>query len=81
MGAVAARSSDLVIVTSDNPRSENPEQIIEEIKRGIVPPADRAGKSGAKPTLGPAISCSSRGRDTRSTRRSAIAFCRSTTSR
>jgi UDP-N-acetylmuramoyl-L-alanyl-D-glutamate--2,6-diaminopimelate ligase len=49
MGAVAARSSDLVIVTSDNPRSENPEQIIEEIKRGIVPPADRAGKSGAKP--------------------------------
>ena len=36
MGAVAARLSDLVIVTSDNPRSEDPEQIIEEIKRGIV---------------------------------------------
>ena len=41
MGAVAARLSDLVIVTSDNPRSENPGQIIEEIKRGIVMPADR----------------------------------------
>jgi UDP-N-acetylmuramoyl-L-alanyl-D-glutamate--2,6-diaminopimelate ligase len=48
MGAVAARLSDLVIVTSDNPRSENPEQIIEEIKRGIVMPPDRLpGKHGA----------------------------------
>jgi UDP-N-acetylmuramoyl-L-alanyl-D-glutamate--2,6-diaminopimelate ligase len=36
MGAVAARLSDIVIVTSDNPRSEDPAQIIEQIKRGIV---------------------------------------------
>jgi UDP-N-acetylmuramoyl-L-alanyl-D-glutamate--2,6-diaminopimelate ligase len=41
MGAVAARLSDLVIVTSDNPRSEDADQIIDEIKRGIVVPADR----------------------------------------
>jgi UDP-N-acetylmuramoyl-L-alanyl-D-glutamate--2,6-diaminopimelate ligase len=41
MGAVAARMSDLVVLTSDNPRSEDPAAIIEEIKRGIVPPADR----------------------------------------
>jgi UDP-N-acetylmuramoyl-L-alanyl-D-glutamate--2,6-diaminopimelate ligase len=42
MGAVAARLSDLVIITSDNPRGEDPAEIIEEIKRGIVVPSDRA---------------------------------------
>jgi UDP-N-acetylmuramoyl-L-alanyl-D-glutamate--2,6-diaminopimelate ligase len=53
MGAVAARLSDLVIITSDNPRSEDPAQIIEEIKRGIVMPADRVapkGQAGPKAT-------------------------------
>lgn len=35
MGRVATDSSDLVIVTSDNPRSEAPEAIIEEIVAGI----------------------------------------------
>jgi len=49
MGAVAARLSDVVVVTSDNPRSENPAQIIEEIKRGIVLPADRVGPKGGGP--------------------------------
>lgn len=34
MGEVAARLADSVIVTSDNPRSEDPEGIIEEILRG-----------------------------------------------
>jgi len=46
MGAVAARLSDLVVITSDNPRSEDPAQIIEEIKRGIVVPADRTPLGG-----------------------------------
>ena len=49
MGAVAARLSDVVVVTSDNPRSENPDQIIDEIKRGIVLPPDRVGPKGQGP--------------------------------
>ena len=36
MGAVAGRLSDLIVVTSDNPRSEDPLKIIEEIQRGIT---------------------------------------------
>ena len=35
MGAVAARLSDLVVVTSDNPRSEDPDHIIDQIRRGV----------------------------------------------
>jgi UDP-N-acetylmuramoyl-L-alanyl-D-glutamate--2,6-diaminopimelate ligase len=34
MGMVAARLSDIVVITSDNPRSEDPLRIIEEVKRG-----------------------------------------------
>lgn len=35
MGAVAAELSDLVIVTSDNPRTENPKSIIQDILAGM----------------------------------------------
>lgn len=35
MGEIATRLSDLVYVTSDNPRTENPQQILEDIKAGI----------------------------------------------
>ncbi len=38
MGEIAARLADLVTVTSDNPRSEDPEAIIEEIFAGIHEP-------------------------------------------
>jgi UDP-N-acetylmuramoyl-L-alanyl-D-glutamate--2,6-diaminopimelate ligase len=35
MGAVAAQFADAVVVTSDNPRSENPDSIIAAILDGI----------------------------------------------
>jgi UDP-N-acetylmuramoyl-L-alanyl-D-glutamate--2,6-diaminopimelate ligase len=35
MGSVAGKWSDIIIVTSDNPRTEDPQQIIDEIVRGI----------------------------------------------
>lgn len=39
MGAIAAAASDMTIVTSDNPRSENPADIIRDILAGIAPAA------------------------------------------
>lgn len=35
MGEIAARLSDIAIITSDNPRNEDPLDIIKEIERGI----------------------------------------------
>lgn len=43
MGEIAANYSDHTIVTSDNPRSEKPESIIQEIEAGL--PADTAYES------------------------------------
>ena len=43
MGEIAARLSDQVIVTSDNPRTENPQAIVDAIMQGVqaVPGADQ----------------------------------------
>ena len=43
MGAVAGRLSDVIIVTSDNPRSEDPARIIDDVLRGITPDTRRPG--------------------------------------
>jgi UDP-N-acetylmuramoyl-L-alanyl-D-glutamate--2,6-diaminopimelate ligase len=39
MGEIAARLADVALITSDNPRSEDPEAIIAEILAGIAPGA------------------------------------------
>lgn len=41
MGEIAVRLSDVAVITSDNPRSEDPDLIIEDIMSGV-------GKGGAK---------------------------------
>jgi UDP-N-acetylmuramoyl-L-alanyl-D-glutamate--2,6-diaminopimelate ligase len=43
MGSIASELADIVVVTSDNPRSENPAAIVDEILEGI--------SSGAAPPL------------------------------
>jgi UDP-N-acetylmuramoyl-L-alanyl-D-glutamate--2,6-diaminopimelate ligase len=55
MGVIAGRFSDLSIVTSDNPRSEDPASILEEVRAGLLPlgmreyrPEELAAGLGAK---------------------------------
>ncbi|MBI2691794.1 MAG: UDP-N-acetylmuramoyl-L-alanyl-D-glutamate--2,6-diaminopimelate ligase [Solirubrobacterales bacterium] len=43
MGAAAAAASDVVYITSDNPRSEEPSTIIEEVLAGALPAAEASG--------------------------------------
>ncbi len=42
MGAIAARSADQVVLTSDNPRSEDPLEIITDILEGVLAEAQTA---------------------------------------
>lgn len=37
MGAIAARLADYTIITSDNPRSEEPQSIVQDIEAGLKP--------------------------------------------
>ena len=96
MGMVAARLSDVVVITSDNPRSEDPQRIIEEIERGIpagsqasarapIVESTRRSRGGDRARRGDGAAGRRRARSparaTRSISRSAIGCCRSTTAR
>ena len=41
MAGIAARFSDKIILTSDNPRTEDPQQILEDMKEGIPKSKER----------------------------------------
>jgi UDP-N-acetylmuramoyl-L-alanyl-D-glutamate--2,6-diaminopimelate ligase len=45
MGAIAARSADQVVLTSDNPRSEDPLAIITDILEGVLGEEQRPGRA------------------------------------
>jgi murE/murF fusion protein len=53
MGQVAAREADVVVITSDNPRTENPQTIIDAIVAGVQLPEVilRSGQPGTLPRI------------------------------
>ncbi len=65
MGFAAGENSDIVFITSDNPRSEDPEAIIEQIEKGVL-------GSGLPKVAGSGLSETERGYVIASDRRDAI---------
>jgi UDP-N-acetylmuramoyl-L-alanyl-D-glutamate--2,6-diaminopimelate ligase len=56
MGEIAARLSDVALVTSDNPRSEDPQQIIAEIMAGVARVQASVREPQTEPDSGTAVS-------------------------
>jgi UDP-N-acetylmuramoyl-L-alanyl-D-glutamate--2,6-diaminopimelate ligase len=61
MGRIAGDYSDIVIVTSDNPRTEEPEKIIDDIIRGITRHASVLREPNRRTAIEQAISCAHQG--------------------
>ena len=37
MGQMAAKLADIIVLTSDNPRTEDPARILDEVETGVLP--------------------------------------------
>ena len=61
MGAVARRLADVAVVTSDNPRTEDPDAIIAEILAGAEGPAELVVEPDRRAAIGWAIGRGGRG--------------------
>jgi UDP-N-acetylmuramoyl-L-alanyl-D-glutamate--2,6-diaminopimelate ligase len=61
MGMVASTNSDVTIVTSDNPRSESPEAIIDAVMSGVVPDATVLRVSDRRAAIARAFALAQRG--------------------
>ena len=61
MGRIAGDYSDLVIVTSDNPRTEVPEVIIDDVLQGIIRHASVLREVDRQTAIERAIKCAQRG--------------------
>lgn len=55
MGKIAAQLSDIVVITSDNPRTEDPLAIIGDIVRGVPPPVLLRQEPDRKKAIGLAV--------------------------
>ena len=61
MGRIAETLGDLTIVTTDNPRTENPERIIDDILEGMSIPEKRMVISDRREAIHKAITIAERG--------------------
>jgi UDP-N-acetylmuramoyl-L-alanyl-D-glutamate--2,6-diaminopimelate ligase len=52
MGRLAGEHSDVVFITSDNPRSEDPLSIVKEIEKGILDSGLKKGGGNSHPGKG-----------------------------
>jgi UDP-N-acetylmuramoyl-L-alanyl-D-glutamate--2,6-diaminopimelate ligase len=61
MGTVVAEAADIAYVTSDNPRSEDPDAIIGEIQRGMRRGAKVVVESDRRTAISEAVGCAEPG--------------------
>lgn len=59
MGQIAERYSDHIIITNDNPRAENPQQIINDILQGLLCPWAAEVEQDRRAAIAHAIDCAS----------------------